>query len=54
MKQEKDVRITVRLNEEIHKKFKVISVKKGKTMNDILLEYICELVKEEDENDKSN
>ena len=42
----KDVRISVRLSEDLHEKLKIISIKRKTNMNNLLKEYIVRLVKE--------
>lgn len=41
----KDVRISIRLSEEDHKKFKIYSVNCGKSMQDIMIELIKKEIK---------
>ena len=41
--------MTVRLDDELHQKFKIYSVKNNKDMQAILVEYIKELVKEQNQ-----
>ena len=41
----KDVRISIRLTEEEHRKFKMIAFKKNKKMQDILSSYIKQIIK---------
>ena len=43
----KDTRITVRLTPEEHEQFKILAIKIGKPMTEILSDYIKELIKEE-------
>lgn len=43
--------ITVRLSDELHKKFKMYSIKKEKSMQDLIEEYIFEII-EKDEKEK--
>lgn len=38
--------LTVRLDDELHRKFKIYSVNQGKDMQGILIEYIKKLVEE--------
>lgn len=38
--------ITVRLDDELHKDFKIYSVNSGKDMQSILIEYIKQLIEE--------
>jgi len=47
----KDTRITVRLTPEEHEQFKILAIKIGKPMTEILSDYIKELIKE-DKNEK--
>lgn len=47
----KDPRITVRLTPEDHEQFKILAIKIGKPMTEILSDYIKELIKE-DTNEK--
>lgn len=47
-----DIRISIRLTKEEHKAFKIISIEKGKTMQELLREYVLkEIKKEEKKND---
>ncbi|MGN0967367.1 MAG: hypothetical protein ACI4OP_07335 [Candidatus Coprovivens sp.] len=46
----KDVRISIRLTEDEHYLFKILSIKKKKSMQELLKEY----VKKEIEEDKKN
>lgn len=39
--------LTVRLDDELHKKFKIHSIETGKDMQSILIEYIEQLTEEE-------
>ena len=39
--------LTVRLDDELHKKFKIHSIETGKDMQSILIEYIEELTNED-------
>lgn len=39
--------ITVRMDDELHKKFKIYSVNTGKDMQAILIEYIKKLVQDD-------
>ena len=41
----KDIRLSVRLTETEHKKFKMIALKKNKKMQDLLSSYIREEIK---------
>lgn len=41
----KDVRISIRLTKEEHRKFKMIAFKKNKKMQDILSSYIKQVIK---------
>ncbi|WP_169817336.1 hypothetical protein [Andreesenia angusta] len=43
--------LTVRLDDELHQKFKIYSITSGKDMQKILVEYITKLV-EENQDDK--
>lgn len=43
-------RINVRLTEEQHEKFKMIAVKMKKPMNQILVDYVDEIIKKEESN----
>ncbi len=47
----KDTRITVRLTPEEHERFKILAIKIGKPMTEILSDYIKDLIKE-DKNEK--
>ena len=46
-----DIRISIRLTKEEHKMFKLISVKKGVSMQDMLKDYVKKEIKK---GDKSN
>ncbi len=52
----KDLRISIRLTEEEHYLFKLISLKKKKSMQKLLKEYILKEIKEDEkyENKKKN
>ncbi|MFI3250998.1 MAG: hypothetical protein R3Y07_08555 [Eubacteriales bacterium] len=43
----KDLRVSIRLTPEEHEEFKIFSLKQKKSMNQILLDYIRELIKKE-------
>jgi hypothetical protein len=46
----KDIRISIRLTEEEHKKFKMIAIKQNKKMQDLLSSYVRnEILKNEKE-----
>lgn len=46
----KDIRISIRLNNEEHIKFKMLSIKKQKSMQELLKEYVLkEISKSEKE-----
>ena len=42
----KDIRISIRLSENEHTKLKLLAVKQKKSIQDIMLEYIKNLIKE--------
>lgn len=44
----KDIRISIRLNEEEHTKLKIIAAKKKQSMQNIILDYIRKEIKKED------
>lgn len=48
----KDTRISVRLTPEEHEKFKILSVKMGSPMSQILHDYVKEMIVEADKNEK--
>lgn len=50
----KDTRLSIRLSEEEHVKFKLIAVKSKKKMQDILYDYVKEIIKAEEENAKKD
>ena len=51
----KDIRISIRLNKEQHIKFKMLAIKKEKSMQDLLIDYVIkEIEKEENSNEKKN
>ena len=41
----KDTRISVRMEKDLHQKLKILTIKKGITINDFLLAYIRKAVK---------
>lgn len=49
----KDTRISIRLTEEQHLKLKIISAKKRKKIQEIMIEYINSLIDEEVKNEKN-
>lgn len=40
--------ITIRLSDELHKKFKLYSIKKDKSMQDLIQEYITKITEIKD------
>lgn len=51
----KDIRISIRLNQDEHIKFKMIAVKNQKSMQQLLKDFVKkEIVKEERKNEKKN
>lgn len=44
-----DIRISIRLTKEEHKKFKIIAIKKGITMQELLKDYVKKEIKKEGE-----
>ena len=48
----KDIRISIRLSEQDHRKLKLISVKKGIPMQNLIYEYIKKIIKDGDSNEK--
>lgn len=51
-----DPRVSIRLSNEEHTKFKMIAIKKKKSMQDLLLEYVRKEIKKEEAktNEKKN
>lgn len=50
-----DIRISIRLTQKEHIKFKMLAVKKQKSMQELLKEYVKkEIEKEEKNNEKKN
>lgn len=51
-----DPRVSIRLSSEEHTKFKMIAIKKKKSMQDLLLEYVRKEIKKEEAktNEKKN
>lgn len=47
----KEPRVSIRLSEEDHIKFKIIATKKKKTMQGLLFEYVKKLIKEDKDNE---
>lgn len=45
----KDIRISIRLTEEQHKKIKIISIKRSISMQDMMSEYIKKIIEENDD-----
>ena len=52
----KDPRISIRLSEEEHAKFKMLAIKKKKSMQDLLVGYVRREIKKEEvkSNEKAN
>lgn len=50
----KDVRISVRLSEEMHEKLKILVIKKNTNMNRLLVDYITKLVEEDERGNEKN
>ncbi len=51
----KDVRISIRLTEEEHSKLKVLSIKRKKSIQSLMYDYIKREIKKEDKkNDEKN
>ena len=46
----KDIRISIRLSEDEHYKLKLLSIKKKKSIQSIMYEYITKELAKEDEN----
>lgn len=44
----KDIRITIRLTQEEHEKFKLYAVKQKQPMNQIIVDYIREIIEKGD------
>ena len=49
----KDPRISIRLTEQEHEILKIIAAKKHKKIQQIMIEYIHKLIKEEEKNEKN-
>ena len=45
----KDIRISIRLTEDQHKKIKIISIKRSISMQDMMSEYIKKIIEENDD-----
>ena len=43
-----DVRVSVRLSQELHERLKIIAIKRKTTMNQMLVDYIINVVREEE------
>ena len=50
----KDIRISVRLTPEEHEKLKILVIKKKTTINDFLLQYIRNEVRQDEESEKAD
>ena len=52
----KDPRVSIRLSEDEHMKFKMSAIKRKKSMQDLLIEYVKKEIKKEEakENEKNN
>lgn len=51
----RDIRISIRLNQEEHQKFKIMAIKNKTTMQKLLLDYVkAEIKKEDKKNDKKD
>lgn len=48
----KDPRISIRLTEQEHETLKIIAAKKHKKIQELMIEYIYMLIKEEVQNEK--
>lgn len=48
----KDIRISIRLTEEEHYLFKILAIKKKKSMQELLKEYVKKEIEEEKKNEK--
>lgn len=48
----KDPRISIRLTEQEHEALKIIAAKKHKKIQELMIEYIYMLIKEEIQNEK--
>ena len=44
----KDPRISIRLTDDEHQKLKIIAIKKKKSIQDIMIDYIHKLIKKEE------
>ena len=49
----KDPRISIRLTESEHEALKIVAAKKHKTIQQIMIEYIYQLIKEDSQNEKN-
>lgn len=49
----KDIRISIRLTEQEHEALKIIAAKKHKKIQQLMLEYINELIKENSTNEQN-
>lgn len=49
-----DVRVSVRLTKEMHEKLKILAIKRNTNMNKLLVDYITNLVEEDDKNNEKN
>lgn len=49
----KDPRISIRLTEKEHETLKIIAAKKRKKIQQLMIEYIYQLIKENEKNEKN-
>lgn len=49
----KDIRVSIRLTEQEHEALKIIAAKKHKKIQQIMIEYIYKLIKEDAYNEKN-
>ena len=49
----KDTRISIRLTEHEHEELKIIAAKKHKKIQQLMIEYIYQLIKENSQNEKN-
>lgn len=48
-----DIRISIRLSEQEHESLKIIAAKKHKKIQQLMIEYIHQLIKEDLQNEKN-
>jgi len=47
VKEDKNKQIIIRVNQDLHREIKIISAKTGKSINDLVVSYLEQLVKQE-------